>query len=128
MGVFASPEVVMIRKDYPNNGHSSSVQVTFIVPSSIWADHIHLVGDFNDWSYDAHPMQRDRNGDWVLTLALPVSRTYRFAYLCDGEHWMAENHADGYVCDGDAGRCNCVLSTEPSILVEIRQKSLLPVA
>jgi hypothetical protein len=34
-------------------GRSGRVRAVFVLPSAIWADTIHVVGDFNDWDQHA---------------------------------------------------------------------------
>jgi 1,4-alpha-glucan branching enzyme len=58
--------------------------------------HVVVVGDFNDWSPDRHPMAAGP-GAWTCTLTLPVGRRYRFRYLLDGERWENDWQADDYV-------------------------------
>jgi hypothetical protein len=54
-----------------------------------------VVGDFNDWSHDAHPMERD--GDqFIARIPLPPGRSYRYRYLLDGARWENDWSADGY--------------------------------
>lgn len=33
------------------------------------ADEVRLIGDFNGWNHDSHPLTRDENGNWIITLA-----------------------------------------------------------
>ena len=33
------------------------------------ADEVHLIGDFNDWNHESHPLTRGENGNWEITLA-----------------------------------------------------------
>jgi 1,4-alpha-glucan branching enzyme len=74
------------------------VIVTFSLSEEIWADHIALVGDFNDWGAEVQLLQQTReDGSWHISLELPAGRTYRFRYLIDDEEWMDDNHADGYL-------------------------------
>jgi hypothetical protein len=83
---------IMIRKELaPQEGH---VRVTFEIPASVSADHIYLVGDFNNWNRRTLPFQRDRSGVWRITLDLPARRRYQFRYLID-EYWCSDLHADG---------------------------------
>jgi 1,4-alpha-glucan branching enzyme len=85
----------MIRKKPLGNGQ---VAVTFEMPSSIWADSIYLVGDFNDWNKQAHPLkQRHSDGAWDITLTLEAGKTYRFRYLINQTDWQNDWQADGYV-------------------------------
>ncbi len=71
------------------------VRVTFTLPSSIWADTIHLVGDFNDWDTQSLPLEQTEEA-WTLTLELEAGREYRYRYLFNGEEWCADSNADRY--------------------------------
>ncbi len=115
----------MIEKFCVEEGDRVFVRVTFTLPNSIWADSIHLVGDFNDWNPHSHPLQRNRRGQWVLAMELPAGHMYEFRYLCDGHQWMTENHADGYVLSIYDGGYNCVLMTDVSLLMVEEEAPLL---
>jgi 1,4-alpha-glucan branching enzyme len=72
------------------------VDVTFTHPVGEATRTVFVVGDFNDWSQDAHPMSVA--GDQAsCTIALATGRTYRFRYLVDGERWENDWGADDYV-------------------------------
>ncbi|MGC9360125.1 MAG: isoamylase early set domain-containing protein, partial [Anaerolineae bacterium] len=62
----------------------TKVRVTFRLPSTIWAESVHLVGDFNDWSRTSHPLRRTRDGEWEISLQLEEGKTYQFRYLVNG--------------------------------------------
>ncbi|NTU85539.1 MAG: glycoside hydrolase family 13 [Chloroflexales bacterium] len=66
-----------------------TVAVLFRLPASIWADRVHLVGDFNNWSTIATPMRRGEQY-WEVTLTLTPARTYAYAYLLDGIDWCSD--------------------------------------
>src|SRR5687767_12335849 len=84
--------LIMVHKEpAPQSGY---VRVTFEIPASVWADHISLVGDFNNWDPCASSFQQLHNGVWHITLDLPAWRRYEFRYLIDG-HWCTDYHADG---------------------------------
>ncbi len=100
----------VIHKTVVETGQGLVVQVRFLLPDSIWADRINLVGDFNDWNRDSHPMQRDRDGGWYVQVDLEPGRTYQFRYLCDGERWMNDTQADGYTPNA-YGTDNFIIST-----------------
>jgi 1,4-alpha-glucan branching enzyme len=86
------------------------VRVTFELPSALWAERVNLVGDFNEWDTTATPMTRDRtHDDWRVTLELPVGQRYLFRYLLDGQEWLNEWNADGYV-ETEDGLCNSVVN------------------
>jgi len=87
--------------------------VRFELPSVIWADSVHLVGDFNKWSQSSCPMVRDRaDGTWYITLELDRGKEYEFRYLVDGREWHNDWKADKYVCNPYGG-ANSVVSTMP---------------
>jgi hypothetical protein len=72
------------------------IRIVFGLPSCIWADHVTVVGDFNQWSATATPLQQGRDGVWQATIELPYGVCCEFRYLVDGE-WMTDYHADGCV-------------------------------
>ncbi|MGC8779761.1 MAG: isoamylase early set domain-containing protein [Anaerolineae bacterium] len=75
----------------------NTVLVTFELPSSIWAERVNLVGDFNDWDTTRDEMQQSRaDGRWRITLELPKGREYEFRYLVNGRDWHNDWHADKY--------------------------------
>ena len=84
----------MLEKETLDNG---MVRVTFRVSHEIWADHIALVGEFNDWDAHAHFLRQTRGDEeWHIALELEAGRSYCFRYLVNGEEWMDDDHADGY--------------------------------
>ncbi len=101
----------MIRKEpAPKRG---KVIVTFEIPGSIWAECIHLVGDFNDWDRESLPFRRNRAGDWQVELELDAGCKYRFRYLLDGEHWRDDWHADTHVANPYRGYDSVVIAEVP---------------
>lgn len=86
----------MIKKE--PTGKKDLVRVTFELSSTLWAERINLVGEFNDWDTTATPMTRSRSdANWKATLELPAGRRYRFRYLVDGKDWLNDWHADDYL-------------------------------
>jgi 1,4-alpha-glucan branching enzyme len=83
------------------------VEVTFSVPASIWADQVHLVGDFNRWDKTATPMRSSEAG-WSATLLLERERPVGYGYLLDGQTWMCDSNADAYERE-DGGKVISVL-------------------
>jgi len=73
-------------------------KVTFTLPKEAApeAETVCVMGEFNDWSRDANPLKRQKNGDFSVSLDLEKGRSYRFRYLIDG--WKFENdwQADRY--------------------------------
>lgn len=68
----------------------------------MWAERVHVVGEFNAWSRVAHPMIRDPDG-LVAEVELEGGRRYRFRYLLDGEQWANDWLADDYAANDFGG-------------------------
>lgn len=66
-----------------------SVVVFFRLPAQIWADKVHVVGDFNHWSTRALPMRLGEQY-WEARLVLPAGGCYHYAYLIDGQEWCTD--------------------------------------
>ena len=73
-----------------------NVVVLFRLSSQIWADAIHLVGDFNGWSTIATPMRLGEQY-WEARLILPIGGHYCYAYLVDGTDWRTEPYSWSHV-------------------------------
>jgi 1,4-alpha-glucan branching enzyme len=74
-------------------------KVTFKLPKEAAhsAKHVHLVGDFNDWSVRANPMKKLKSGEFSATLDLEAGRQYQYRYLLDDHTWENDWNADEYV-------------------------------
>jgi len=73
-------------------------KVTFRLPAAAAPDaaSAHLVGEFNDWSETATPMQRLKNGSFKAVVELECGRSFRFRYLIDGDRWENDWEAHAY--------------------------------
>lgn len=90
----------------------NKVMVRFELPSVIWADHIHLVGDFNGWDLTSHPLARDRSADnWYIVLELERGHEYQFRYLANGTDWHNDWKADKYVPNPYGGMNSVVVTS-----------------
>jgi len=73
-------------------------KVTFVLPKEAApdAESVCILGEFNNWAQDAHPLKRLKGGDFTIALELETGRSYRFRYIIDG--WKYENDwfADRY--------------------------------
>lgn len=92
------------------NGKQNVVQVTFLLPSDVQGESVHLVGDFNNWDETVSPMKREKDGSFVLTLELETGHEYQFRYLVNGDEWHNDWKADKYVPNPYSGD-NSVLVT-----------------
>jgi 1,4-alpha-glucan branching enzyme len=83
----------MLEKKVLDDG---KVQVTFRISKHIWADHIALVGEFNNWDTTSHCLHQTNDDEhWHITVELDTGRAYRFRYMLDGKEWMDDDGADG---------------------------------
>lgn len=88
----------MLKKTYSKSGRSC--RVTFRIPAEeipAGAENAHdaaLLGEFNEWNPDRHPLKKRKDGSWSTTVSLDAEREYRFRYLFDGEHWLNDTDAD----------------------------------
>lgn len=83
-------------------------KVTFTVPAAE-ANKVEVVGDFNEWNAKEASLKKFKNGNFKVTLDLPVERSYEFRYIIDGTY-VNEAEADGYRWNDYAGAENAVLS------------------
>lgn len=102
----------MIHKEFIEAAGETVVRVTFTLPDSIWADHITLVGDFNDWNTRSHPFSRNGSGVWKITVDLEPRRAYQFRYLQDDHQWINDGAADACI-HNIYGSDNFVVITDP---------------
>lgn len=47
------------------------------------AQQVNVVGDFNAWGADKHPLRRDANGVWSCQMPLPPGH-YTYCFVVDG--------------------------------------------
>jgi hypothetical protein len=106
---------VSLRPDGPVDG-DGFVTTMFRLPHAVEATAAHVVGEFNDWSETATPMEQDDDG-FVATVPLEPGRRYRFRYLLDGERWENDWAADDYVPNEFGGTDSVIdLTGTPSVL------------
>ena len=86
-------------------------KVTFTLPQEAANDskEVILVGDFNDWDQEQGIPMKLKNGEFTVTVDLPVEQEYQFRYLIDNEVWENDWEADNYVT-GPYGNDNSVVS------------------
>jgi 1,4-alpha-glucan branching enzyme len=85
---------MIYKETLPDGAH---VQIVFELPSSIWAERVNLVGDFNNWDTAKDEMRQSRaDGKWRVALVLPSGREYEFRYLVNGRDWHNDWRADKY--------------------------------
>ena len=85
----------MLKKSYSKSG--KVCRVTFKLAAEVEADTAVLCGEFNQWSADAEPMKKLKDGSFSTTVSLEAGQKYRFRYLLDGGRWENDWEADAYL-------------------------------
>ncbi len=98
----------MITKTPSKRG--TTTRVSFVVPPEVAGETAHLCGDFNDWSQDATPMTKRKDGRFTVTITLEQGRAYAYRYLIDDDRWENDGSADEYI-DNNLGSKNSVVLT-----------------
>jgi 1,4-alpha-glucan branching enzyme len=70
------------------------------------AKEVLLLGDFNNWSPEKHPMQKDKNGTWKKRVMLSPGN-YEYKFLVDGQ-WKEDPRNDRR-CPNRFGSFNSVI-------------------
>ena len=81
-------------------------RVTFAMEAA-GAREVILMGDFNNWNPNKHPMKSDANGMWNKTVMLPAG-TYEYKFLIDG-NWRLDPQ-NSRTCPNCFGSQNNVLN------------------
>lgn len=76
------------------------------------ANHVTLVGDFNNWDPAATPLTRSGKGRWEAIVPLEPGR-YQFTYVVDGSRWVADPRLPAAIGD-DFGEPTSVITIIPS--------------
>ena len=85
----------MIKKNYAKSG--KSCRVTFKLPAEqVDGNEVCLLGDFNEWDPEVHPLKKRKNGTFSATVSLDAGSAYRFRYLVDGKEWINDEEADEF--------------------------------
>ncbi|MGE0625741.1 MAG: isoamylase early set domain-containing protein [Pseudomonadales bacterium] len=87
----------MLDKRYLADGKTCKVTFTIDHGAVAEADHVSLVGEFNDWDASVNPMKRRKSGAFSTAVKLPCGHSYQFRYLVDDALWENDAAADGYV-------------------------------
>ncbi len=85
----------MLKKSYSKTG--STCRVTFKTPADLEANQVVVLGDFNEWCLEEHPLKKRKDGTYSTTVSLTAGQEYRFRYLIDGERWANDDQPDGVV-------------------------------
>jgi hypothetical protein len=103
--VVASAQNRVEKEKVPLPKASQTVQATFVLVQP-QANEVCLCGEFNAWSPDATPLNRQEDGQWIATLALQPGR-YEYKFVVDGQ-WMPDLNAQENVLN-EHGSLNSVI-------------------
>ncbi|MBX7152158.1 isoamylase early set domain-containing protein [bacterium] len=53
---------------------------------------VELLGEFNGWNENRHPLKKAKNGKWKIEIALTPGE-HQFLYRVDHQRWMADDSA-----------------------------------
>ena len=101
----------MITKQYSKT--KPVCKVTFSVPvvqAGAQAD-LRVLGDFNQWNWEQALQLTPGKEAYQGALELAAGQSYEFRYLADGQRWLNEEAADGYVATPYFSH-NCLLQLE----------------
>ena len=101
----------MITKKEPKSTKSKVKKATRIAftLTAPEAQNVFLVGDFNSWDEKSHPLKRNSNGRWKITISLTPGR-YEYRLLVDGA-WKNDPKCTRFASN-PFGQENCILIVE----------------
>ncbi len=88
---------------------SGSLKPTEFSLSAPQAQSVFLVGNFNQWDLSSHPLKRDKNGMWKISLNLNPGQ-YEYRFFVDGE-WQSDPSCSTCV-ENPFGTLNCLRIVE----------------
>jgi len=97
---------VKAKTETPKKALTKRVRFQFLAAE---AGEVYLAGEFNNWNTNAHPMKKDKNGVWEITVSLKPGR-YEYRFFVDGI-WQNDISCDECVAN-DFGSVNCVRIVE----------------
>jgi len=83
------------------------IPVTFRFPAVLTpeAQHVSLIGPFNSWTPNAHPLARAGDYWWIITLYFPPGRRIAYCFDVDGVTWFDPNQ-NGTTPNGRESECS----------------------
>jgi len=90
------------------HGENGAVGVRFRLPSESGEERAWVVGEFNGWSTDSHPMRKQADGSLETVIELRPG-TYRFRYYLGEGRWENAWDADAYAANEFGGSDSVVV-------------------
>jgi hypothetical protein len=69
-------------------GRDGTVRVTFALPIDDPGGAVSVVGNFNDWNPDTHPLRKRANRTRSAAVTVQSGTTLHFRYLAEGGVWF----------------------------------------
>lgn len=98
-------------------------KVTFSLPKTIEGEEIKVLGEFNNWDWQAASTLKPTSKGYSVALLLPPGKTYQFRYCIDDHIWMNDGSADGYAYISNYNIDNCVIDLPSYIDNPTKKKS-----
>ena len=101
----------MIQKKYIKSRNVYKITFKILaseLPEEIEVTAVSVIGSFNDWNPNAHPMKLTKKGTFQTNVELEPEQAYEFRYVANGKHFFNDWNAEGYVANG-FGEDNCVV-------------------
>jgi hypothetical protein len=73
---------------------SGKTLITFTLPEDVPDGPVSVVGSFNDWNPDAHPLLTDEGGIRAATVSVEETEELHFRYLGSDGAWFDDPDAD----------------------------------
>ncbi len=86
-------------------------KVTFEIPKELLngAKEVRVLGDFNNWEWDAAPVLKNNRGILKSRQELKEGKKYEYRYLTNENTWLNDEKADAYVATKYSDAQNCLL-------------------
>ena len=98
-----------ITKNFLKTRASCKVRFHLSEEEASGAEGAFLVGDFNEWNRESHPMKRLKDGGFSIEIELPLGLDCQFRYLTSNGEWLNDSGADAYVPCPFAGAENSLV-------------------
>ena len=86
--------------DKKTSAKGTSVKVTFSLPADAAQTAAAVVGEFNDWNAEEGAMKLDaKKSVWTKGVSVKPGASFQFRYLVDGQAWLNDEQADGFVAN-----------------------------
>jgi 1,4-alpha-glucan branching enzyme len=69
---------------------------------------VSVVGDFNHWDSQSHPLRKTEDGQWQTVIELEDGKSYQYRYLVNGQDWYTDEGCE--LCANPFGSENNVLT------------------